>query len=235
MSTNIPRTIPELIDWCNVHDPLFSVNAVAVGLSVSQAAAFHTLVLAFVKANTEAQVARESSKISTLALKGAMEAVLATGGAYVNTIKAFAEITHNNNVYLLSGISPSDVPGVVPEPVAPARFGASINPDGSLTLNWKVAQPVGVTSVAYRVLRRVNTTTGPFVIVSTEGKGKTYTDKQLPYGVDRVEYIVQPVRGGVPGPQSDVFTVQFGSVVGGGLSIHTIAATPQNEAMKIAA
>ncbi len=235
MSTNLPRTIPELINWCNAHTGLWTSNAAVIGISPAQATGFAALATTFIKANSDAQVAREASKLTTLNLKNAMDAVQATGGAYVNVIKAFAEATRNNNVYVLSGVSPSDPPSVVPDPIAPAQFGASINPDGSLTITWKVGQPAGMTGVQYRVYRRVNATEGPYQIVSTEGRSKMFTDTTLPYGVDRVEYMVQPTRNSVVGPQSNVFTVQFGSVGGGGLSIHTIAATPQSEVMKIAA
>jgi hypothetical protein len=193
-------------------------------------------LLEFLQANDSAQVARESSKFATNALKDAMNAVQATGGAYINLIKAFAETTHNPMVYNLAQVSPSNPPGTVADPVAPQMFGATVNPSGSLTITWKVAQPAGVIGVQYRNYRRVNSTSGPYTLISTEGSKKSYTDQTLPYGVDLVQYIVQPVRNGVVGPESPAFPVQFGSVVGGGgMSIARIDATPMSEPMKIAA
>ena len=83
----------------------------------------------------------------------------------------------------------------------------------------------------------MNTTGGEYALVSTEGSKKAFTDTMLPFGVDLVQYIVQPTRNEVVGPMSPAFTVQFGSVMGGGgtLSIHRIDATPISEPVKIAA
>ncbi len=237
MSTNLPRTIPELINWCNVHGPLWAANGTQIGLSSAQTTAFTTLITGFIKANNDSQTARAASKTATMTLKNAMDAIEATGGAYINVIKAFATVTHNPAVYTLADVSPDSPPGTVADPVAPSQFGAAINPNGSLTITWKVAQPAGVTGVQYSVLRRLSPDAA-YTAVSTPSSKKSYTDMTLPFGVDMVQYIVQPTRNDVAGPQSTVFTVQFGSVMGGGgLSIKTIAATPNTETapMKMAA
>jgi hypothetical protein len=236
MSTNLPRTIPELIDWSNVHGPLWVLNGTQIGLSTAQTTVLTGLISAFVKANSDAQIAREASKAATMTLKNAMDSLEATAGNYINTIKSFAETTHNPAVYSLAQITPDSPRGVVPEPVAPTQFGATINADGSLTINWKVAQPAGVNGVIYTVLRRFENTQ-PFTVISIPPTSKkTFTDTTLPFGTDSVQYVVQPSRGSVAGPLSNTFTVQFGSVMGGGgLSIHTIASTPNAETVKMAA
>ncbi len=235
MASNMPTTIPELLNWCNTHVDLWQQNSANIGLSGPQALAFKTLVGAMVVNNSKAENARLASKDATMDFQNSIDSVRALGNAYILMIKAFAETTHNVNVYALAGVTPSSPPGTVPLPVAPEKFGATVNPDGSLTIKWKVTQPTGVTSVGYLVSRRVNNAAGPFTLVSSEGTNKSYTDKELPVGVDKVEYIVQPRRGMAVGPQSNIFVVQFGSVVGGGMSIATIASTPHAEPMKIAA
>lgn len=75
---------------------------------------------------------------------------------------------------------------------------------------------------------------------SSEGRDKSFTDTTLPVGVDKVEYIVQPKRGTVTGPQSNVFAVQFGSVPigmggGGSLSIVSTNTEPLKNGVKLAA
>jgi hypothetical protein len=193
------------------------------------------LISAFVKANSDAQAARDTSKAATLTLKNAMEAVELVAGNYINTIKGYAEITHNPAVYSIAQVSPDAPRGVVPPPVAPTQFGATVNSDGSLTINWKVAQPAGVNGVIYTVLRRFNNTQ-PFSVISIPPTSKkTFTDTTLPFGTDSVQYVVQPSRSDVAGPLSNTFTVQFGSVMGGGMSIHTIASTPNMGEVKMAA
>jgi hypothetical protein len=195
--------------------------------------AYATLLSSMTKASSDAESARIASKDATNTLNNAIQSMRALSSIYVDTIKNYAETTHNPNVYSLAGISPANPPGTPPLPVAPTTFTASVNTDGSLTIKWKASQPQGATGVQYRVMRRVNTTEGPYALVSTEGSGKSYTDMTLPVGVDRVEYIIQPTRpGGIVGPQSPLFTVQFGSVGGGGgISITTTESAP----MRIAA
>lgn len=78
----------------------------------------------------------------------------ALAGAYINVIKAFAEATNNENVYVLAGVSPNDAPGVVPPSNTAESFTANVNPDGSITVKWKASQPAGVTGVQYNVHRR---------------------------------------------------------------------------------
>lgn len=215
MATNMPSTIPELINWCNTHAGLFSTNAASIGLSAADATAFSTLASSLDTFNSKAQDARQASKDATKQLQSSVDAIRALGNAYILRIKAYADTTNNPNVYALAGISPSDPPGTQPAPVAPETFTASVNPDGSLTIKWKVSQPAGTSGVQYLVSRRVNVSTGPFTLVTAVGSEKTFTDVTLPVGVDRVEYIVQPKRGTVMGPQSNVFAIQFGSVPDG--------------------
>ncbi|HMN40881.1 MAG TPA: hypothetical protein PKE29_08545 [Phycisphaerales bacterium] len=213
----MPTKIGDLINWCTVHVDLWSVNATSVGLTAAQALQFKNAVNTMVLANSSAEAARQASKDATITLQTNVDVVRTLGAAFVAVIKGYAETTNNNNVYALGGVSPSDPPGVVPTPVAPNQFGASINPDGSLTVKWKVTQPAGCTNVSYSVSRRLNGGTGPFVLLANEGgRNKSFVDTTLPIGVDKVEYIVQPRRGDVAGPQSTVFMVQFGSVAGGG-------------------
>jgi hypothetical protein len=215
MATNLPRPIPDLLAWAQTHDSLWQANFAAIGLSTAQATAFKNLVASFRAAFDAAEVARLASKNATETLHASVTNIRATGGAYVNLIKAFAETTHNPAVYTLSGISPDDPAGTVAAPIPPDTIIAGVNADGSLTLKWKVGQPDGVTGVQYLVSRRLGST-GTFALVGSVGAIKTYVDATLPFGVDSVQYIITPKRGDVMGDQSAVFTLQFGSVRGGG-------------------
>jgi hypothetical protein len=235
MSANMPRTIPELMSWCNTHVDLWLTNAVSIGITSTQAGQFKTAVGDMTTNLSKADAARQASKDATMTAQNSIDVVRSMGSAFIGIMKSYAETTHNPNVYALAGVSPNDPPSVLPAPVAPDKFGASVNPDGSLTIKWKVSQPTGVSSVVYLVSRRVNGGDGPFMLVSSEGSNKSFTDMTLPVGVDKVEYMVQPKRGTVFGPQSNVFAVQFGSVGGGGMSIATIQSVPHEQPMKIAA
>ncbi len=215
MATNVPTNIPDLISWCQVHAPLWATNAASIGLTAAQATAFTTLVSSMLTTNGKAQDARQASKDATKQFQSDVTAVRSLAGSYVNSIKAFAETTNNENVYALAGVSPNDSPGTVPTPVPPETFTTLVNPDGSLTVKFKVSQPEGVTNVQYLVSRRVNASSGAFSLITAVGSEKMFTDVTLPVGVDRVEYIVQPKRGEVLGAQSNVLAIQFGSLPDG--------------------
>ncbi len=241
MGDNMPKSISDLINWCNVHVDLWTLNSSQINMAAPTALAFKNAVSAMVTSNAAAEAAREASKNATIVLRGNINIVRTLGSANIASIKGFAETTRNVNVYALGGVSPSDPPSPVPAPLAPDMFTAGVNPDGSLTIKWKVTQPTGVSNVTYIVSRRINGGgggAGAFTIVANEGSNKTFLDKTLPIGVDKVEYMVQPKRGNVFGAQSNIFTVQFGSVAGGGaggLNITTTESVPHLEPMKIAA
>jgi len=215
MSTNIPNTLPELIDWAITHKALWTTNQAQIGLSAAQVTAFTTLVTNLTKANDDAEAARQASKNATLTLNGAATSIRGVGGAYVNLIKAFAQTTHNDAVYTLAGVSPDSPAGTVPPPNAPTDFSAQVTPEGALIIKWKATQPAS--GVQYRVKRRLNGE-GEFSLIDTVGSIKKYMDKTLPFGVDRVDYIVEPVRGNDVGPAGNTFSLQFG-MQGGGFAI----------------
>ncbi|MCW5766535.1 MAG: hypothetical protein KIT68_11240 [Phycisphaeraceae bacterium] len=226
MATNLPDTIPALLNWAETHADLWTTHAASIGLSTAQASAFNLLAKSAADASQAADAARAASKNATLTLNDQVSALRGLAGAYVNLIKAFAETTNNPNVYALAGVSPDSPPGTLPPPNAPQQFTAGVNADGSLTIKWKVSQPTGVTNVQYVLSRRLGAS-GPFAIIGTVGASKSFTDRTLPLGVDQVQYLVQPRRGETAGALSPVFNVQFGSVGGPGLAAEprTIAST----------
>ncbi|HYE61133.1 MAG TPA: hypothetical protein VD997_03985 [Phycisphaerales bacterium] len=194
------------------------MNQAQIGLSGPQTVAFKTLVEALEAAEDDAQVKREASKDATRTLNNSESAARIVAGAYVNLIKAFAETTGNPSVYSLSGVNADSPPGTLPAPVPPSKFFATLNADGSLTLRFRASQPKGVTGVVYQIFRRFSSD-APFTQVGSTGATKRWVDQTIPFGTDRVEYMVTPVRGEVVGESSDAFPVQFGSVGGGNFSI----------------
>lgn len=228
MATNMPTTLPELINWASTHAELWLTNYELIGLTEAQSEAFKVLSNSLGTANTAAETARQASKAATQDLQGAAAAVRALGGAYISLIKGFADSTDNDGVFALAGITPNDPRSTLPPPIPPQTFSAEINGDGSLTIKWKVTQPPGVIGVQYLVSRRMQGEAS-FTLVSSEGSKKSYTDETLPFGTDRVEYIIRPKRGEALGMPSNIFTVQFGSVGGvgggGGMSILTTTTT----------
>lgn len=216
--SNIPETLSEFISWAKVHQAQWVSNQAQIGLSAPQTTAFKALVEALDTADADAQEKREASKDATRTLNNSESAARVVAGAYVNLIKAFAQTTNNPNVYALAGISPDSPPGTLPAPVPPEKFFATLNANGSLTLRFRASQPKGVSGVVYQIFRRFSSD-APFTQVGTTGATKRWVDETIPFGTDRVEYMVTPVRGEVVGDSSDAFPVQFGSVGGGNFNI----------------
>jgi hypothetical protein len=237
MGTNLPNTVSELNSWAALHAVQWKLNPTAIGLTAAQASAFEKDADDLASRLAEAETARQASKDATLQLQAQITRLRANAGAFINTIKSFAEATNNPAVYSLAGISPDAPRGTVPPPVAPESFTASVNSNGSITVKFKVSQPAGVTNVNYLVFRRVNSA-NTFQLVGTADK-KSFTDLTLPLGVDRVEYIIQPKRGSISGPQSSVYALQFGSQSGpgasGSFSIINATSTPAEPNVKLAA
>lgn len=221
MGQNLPETVAEIIEWAEAHDPLFTANAVAIGLSPGQALAFKSFMSSARSAFSAAEVARLASKNATNAQTVAVTNLRNNAGALVGIIKAFAEATNNPNVYTLAGVSPPDPRGTVPPPNAAKNLKATLNPSGSLTISWKAVQPRGSANTVYLVYRQLPGESR-LSLVATVGR-KSWTDETLPRGVDGVNYMVQSKRGSTLGPESDQLAVTFGSVDGPGLRTLTTA------------
>lgn len=215
MAENMPRTISEFLSWTGTHASAWDLHAAAIGLSSQEAADFRAAADAVAAANAAAETAREASKNATMVLHNAVARARLLGGAAIDVIKGRAEVTGDWNIYALSGVSPVEPQGTLPPPVAPETFSSHLNPDGSLTIQWSVSQPVGVTDVSYIIARRIEGEGARgFEPVGNEGRNKSFTDRTLPSGVRRVEYMLRPHRGRTMGPLSPVYSVQFGVGVG---------------------
>lgn len=238
MSTNLPSKISDLVAWAATHTDLWVLNATDIGITVGEANGVKAAAEAMTLAVTAADVARQASKDATMTQTEAVRTFRTLAGSYINRIKGYAESTNDPGVYPLAGISPDGPPTTPPLPIPPTQFFASVNGDGSLNISFKVTQPAGVTGVVYQVFRRHGTAITPFESIGIAGRNKRITDTGLPVGVDKVEYMVQPQRSsGAVGAQSSIFTVQFGSVVGGGggLAINRTTLVPHTVPMKVAA
>lgn len=228
MGQNLPNTVSEMIAWAEAHEPLFTANAVAIGITAPQALTFKGFMTSARGAFNAAEVARVAAKNATVAQSTAVTNLRNNAGALVGIIKAFAEATNNPNVFTLSGVSPPDPRGTLPPPNAAKELKATLNPSGSLTIGWKATQPEGASHTVYLVYRQLAEETG-LSLVATVG-AKKWTDETLPRGVDGVNYMVQSKRGEELGPESDQLAVTFGTVDGPGLTIASMASRPAGDA-----
>ncbi len=220
MSQNKPKNKPQMRDFGHTHAPLWVANAAQISLTPAQATLFADLVAAFESSSESVLATRMESKSATLTNNKDYQSVSALCGALINQIKAYAEATNNAEVYTLSGLSPDNPPSQAPVPVPPQQLTATLVPDGSLLLKWKVTQPAGLSGVQYRIFRKL-AGQSEFTLIGTAGGKKTFSDATIPFGSDGVTYQIVPWRGDVTGDPSNAFEFRFGAA-GPGLTVSEV-------------
>lgn len=204
----LPRTVQDLIDFAEMHGPLWVSVAAQIGLTPAQAGLFNTAATT-ARAHFDAEMAAEAARrAATLQSQTSVRDLRRVGGDTLRLIKAFAEAQAKPNiVYQTAQIPPPAPPSPAPAPVQPTDLRAILNPEGSITLRWKASNP-GTSGTVYNVRRRVGDT-GEFAFVGAVGV-KRFTDTTLP-SVPSVQYIIQGQRGDSVGQPTSPFTVMFGN------------------------
>lgn len=218
MTTTSPNRIDALLQFGREHQPVFTANAAALGMTSGTAASYKTAFDRFDAAVAAANKARNEAKRATEAQNEALQAFRSLNGDVVRQIRSFAQLQANpNTVYTLAQIDPVAPPSPVGPPGACTDFKVFLNSDGSIRLTWKSKNPANASGTGYAVRRR-NGATGAFVFVGTSGK-KEFIDRTIPAGVSTVVYEVQGQRSGINGPVAQ-FTVQFGTAGNGQATVN---------------
>lgn len=219
MSTVLPSDNAELLRFGNDHAPVFTTNAVQIGLTAPIASAFtasnKTMQdnwLAFNDAKAALRKASDAWKESRAAFR-------TLAGQDCTLIKNFAERQANPaTVYALAQIpAPSPrTPGVAPN--APTDLRATLDTQtGELIVRWNASQPKGVTGVVYNIQRVIGTGTG-FASAGLSG-AKSFTDDNIPTGTSRIQYRVIAQRGSLTSPASTTLDVRFSTNAQGEVQI----------------
>lgn len=228
-----PRS--DFLAWCESHISIFTENAAAIGLTPAQAVAFKNSVLAAQEAGDAQEVAKNAAKNATAASTMKFNALRKSAGDTVRIIKTFAETTDNPGVYTIAQVPPPQPASSVPPPAKPTEIRVTLDPTtGAPMLTWKAANPVGSAGTSYIIKRRTSTT-GEFTFVGVTGS-KKFTDNSFFAGPDSVQYTVQGQRSDSAGPVSEILTINFGRVGGGGgnMSISSYSSS-ESQPMKLAA
>ncbi len=230
MSTYPTSPRNAFLDWCRVHEPIFTAHAAAVGLTPAQAATF--------KAKTDAardqllahETIKQAAKTATQDTTVSFNQLRSAAGEVVRSIRAFAVASGDPQaVYSLAQIPPPAPPTPQPPPARPSDLSVSLDPaDGSLTLRWKATNPKGAGGTSY-IIRRMLPDETEFRFIGASGK-KKFVDDTLIAGPDSVQYTVQGQRGDQTGPVSPVFIVNFGRLPGGRRTVTGVSARTADDA-----
>jgi hypothetical protein len=217
----VPSTDIGRITFYEAHVPGWSLIPTQIGLLAADCTALGALLTTARKAYNDQQTALEAAKAATNTMHNAVLALHALGSADIAKIKAYAEVSHNMNVYPLANLPMPATPSPVGPPGTPESFVVGLTVEGFVTLKWKCSNPSGASGTTYEIRRRIGTESS-FVYLATEGK-RSFTDETLPGGSSGVTYMVTALRSTKRGEPAQC-NVNFG--VGGGGSIF-IASTSE--------
>ena len=105
------------LEWCQVHEPVFSEHSSEIGLSTAQAAAFKEATSNGALKMLDQEKAKEVAKVATQEVGAAFKALFSDAGDVVRSIRAFAETSPDPAaIYSLAQIPPPAMPTPQPAP-----------------------------------------------------------------------------------------------------------------------
>lgn len=208
--TNPDRNV-QLIEFAELHAPVWEDVAGRINLTPSQAASYKAATAAARTAYNDAQVIRQQAKVATERQNEALAVLRSTNSSLLKIIRGFAQDQANPlEIYQLAQI---------PAPAGPSPFAAPSTPfdlnatlaitDGGIQLRWKASQPSGITGVVYRVDRQTGNST-TWTLVALTGSKNTI-DTSVPVGTSRVIYRVIAQRGSLTSNASNPLEIRFGT------------------------
>lgn len=188
----------------------WTTNAVAIGTSAAAVTDLGTKVTAAQDKIADQNAAFEAYRTAVMTANNAVRTMEAAGSDIIKQIRTKAALD-GNTVYELAEIPAPAIPTPVPPPGMPTHFTAALNPNGSLTLKWKCANPPGGGGTIYQIARQIGG--GAMTPLGVSGT-RTYTDSTLPAGAGEVIYQIQAVRSTALGVAAE-FLVRLGTSASG--------------------
>jgi len=216
----IPDTHEGKILFYQSKNTPWAANSVAIGTTAGAVTALATKVTT-AQTKLAAQVAaQQAAKNATAELKAAIRDMAGAGSDIIRQIRAKGAID-GDSVYFLAQIPAPAAPSPVPAPGTPTDFVATLNPDGSLKLKWKCANPARSMGTIYQIARRTGAT-GAFVAIGGSGT-RSFIDATVPAGVASVTYQITALRSTAMGTAAQ-FIVNFGVGVESGEAFASVSA-----------
>jgi hypothetical protein len=203
-----PENIADRIQFWEDHTAPFSTNAVAIGITSTEATDLQTKTEAARAAFDARQAAQQAAEAATLALYEAVEAMSTAGAALVDKIRAKAKQVGGTSVYTLAQIPAPATPSTVGNPGTPSGLKVELKPNGSFGLGWDCSNPPGCKGVLYHVYRQIEAT-GDFAFLGGSGNRK-FVDSSVPSGIQTIVYKIQGVRTNAIGEEAE-FIVRLGT------------------------
>lgn len=231
MST-LPTKTLELLQFCEMHWPIWDSAPASVGLTSAQVLLFKEATDVARSKYDEYQALRSESRAAGVVSRDTIADLRRIGGDTIRFIRAFAEQSADPAlVYQAAQIPPPVEPSPLAPPGQPSDFTAQLNPVGSITLRWRCKNPGGQT--VYLVQRKLGGES-VFTFLGAAGE-REYLDASIPVGTVNAMYMVRGQRGTSFGPWSLPFVIMFGVESGGGMMISSQGTDESAAPMKMAA
>lgn len=208
MGQVIPDSKQDVLNWGTSHAPIFTLNALGIGLTAPEAAVFAAAVTAAGTAWTDAIAAREVAKAKTVLSDAAFATLFDKASITVSIIKAFADKNVNPPaIYALAQIPMPAERQPSGAPPAPQNVSCQIDNLGRVDVRW-----TGSTRYAtfFNVWRKLQ---GQSMWTQVGATGsKSFVDATVPEETVSAMYYVQAQRGDTTGPESETIAVIFGAL-----------------------
>lgn len=220
----LPSRTQDLLNWFDLHAPVWAMKPGDIGLTPEQAEAFKELCDAARESHSAQLAAEEAARVAANEAREAIARARRSASDLLRSIKGFAanapDAADQQAIYNKAQIPMAAVPSPAGPPGKPHDIAVTLTPTtGAITLKWKVKNPVGTVGTSYIVKRRVGgggvDPNAEFEFVGVTGN-KEFTDTTLEAGsegIGAVQYIVQGQRSRHAGPVSDILTVHFGKQI----------------------
>ncbi len=208
LMSDIPDTVLGKIEFFEQHIPVWAADPVSIGLDLAAIAEISTRTGAARIAYNESQAARSASRARTVIQTDTIEGMMEFGTAVISTIKAFADISGDDqSVYAAAELSPDDPRAPLAPPVPATDLNADLLNTGAIKLTWKGTVSHGT---FYAVWRRLDSETAYKTLGSVSAKA--FTDTSLPVGTPEANYYLVTHRDELSSDATEPITVRFGSI-----------------------
>lgn len=212
MGDNMSSYNPDALLWLEGHIASWLASPTTIGLTSAQTTSLATDIINARTAFTSVQQARDNSKDKTAAFKAVADTMRTNASPLISQIKAYADNAPNpSQVYTEAGVLPKSAPSPVGPPAQPTGLKATLNGDGTITINFEGTGPVGT---VWNISRKLATETSFNYIGFADQDTKSFIDTDVTPGTTNVSYIVRGVRAGNAGLNSQAMTVYLGSADG---------------------
>ena len=241
MSSVLPDTKLEQIQFCETHVPIWSLTPSAFGLTSQMCVSLTNATKAARDAYSANQTARAVAKGTTTSYTGKTGIMRDLAADMIRSIKTFAELQPDPSaVYGAADIPMPAAPTPLPAPGKPTNTQVTLESSGAITMSWDASNSTASNGGFFNISRKLPGQSGFSTLTgvpgsTTQSRRATFTDISVPTSAAGVgvQYIIQGRRGNLYGEPSDAVTVQFG-VDGGGFSV-TGATIVAPGVMKLAA